>query len=265
MLWSVYWAAHVTLSVPLFVKVSLIFKKSSWINEADAQPGTRPSTRLWSLPSPGLGGTWERCSWSYSPRRTEDWVRPRKPPLGPAAGSSVSPAPDSGFPHGRSCPWTFGRLMGGVRIPPWLRDQSPGCRGTRPETEPARTEGRGGRSRSWFLVRNSHLGILQRDRRRHGVRLYQNLHGNNEPEDAGFIYLTFSGTRSGRWTSSDIQMMFRKVLESCRGVRHPASVSTRRLDGETCRKQVNNQVDGKKYLPKSHFVSFRLSFPPTCC
>ena len=171
MLWSVYWAANVTLSVPLFVKVSPIFKKSSWINEADTQPGTRPSTRLWSLPSPGLGGTWERCSWSYSPRRKEDWVHPRKPPLGPAAGSSVSPALDSGFPRGRSCPWTFGRLMGGVRIPPWLRAQSPGCTGTRPETEPARTEGRGGRSRSWFLVRNSHLGILWRDRRKRGVRL----------------------------------------------------------------------------------------------
>lgn len=34
-----------------------------------------------------------------------------------------------------------------------------------------RMVGRGGRSRSYLLVRNSHLGILWKDRRTHGVRL----------------------------------------------------------------------------------------------
>lgn len=62
--------------------------------------------------------------------------------------------------------------MGGGPIPPWLQVQSPGCRGTRLGTEPARMEGRGGRSRSCFLVRSSHLGILWRSRRTHEVRLW---------------------------------------------------------------------------------------------
>lgn len=52
-------------------------------------------------------------------------------------------------------------------MPPWLRVQSPGCKGTQLETELVRKEGRGGRSRSYSPVRNSHLGTLQKDRRTH--------------------------------------------------------------------------------------------------
>lgn len=142
------------------------------LNSQGTVPGVRPSTRLWSLPSPGLGGTWGRCNWSYWPRRMEDWAHHRTPPPGRAAGSSVSPAPDLGFPRGKSCPWTFGRLKGGGLIPPSLQGRSPGCRGTRPETEPVKTEGRGGRSRSCSLVRSSHPGTLWRNRGTHRVRLW---------------------------------------------------------------------------------------------
>lgn len=128
-------------------------------------------TKRWFLPSPGLGGTLERCNWNYWPRRKEDWAHPRMPPPGQAEVSLVSLALDWEFPHGRSCPWTFGHLMGGGLNPPSLRDQSPGCRGSQLEIEPVMMEGHGERSRSCSLVHNSHLGILWCKKRTHVVRL----------------------------------------------------------------------------------------------